>query len=605
MLNTLQLIVENARLARRMGAGTLLLMSIAVSLGARNAVSMAIEQNQLLALVGMFILVGYFLGSILEIVGDVFVSRLVGAVASAYQWPSWRMSRLPSSSRRTLSFLAWIFISPFAIYFFFVRVAIGKDDYRMGLFGKLSPEARAAVSKLKKNDQKGFNIPFGIHAEHAMQAVRSEIDESHRPWIDKLLHGNRDAMTFATSILLIAYVLPISVLSAMTNVDVEGFEFSDYPLVLYFFIVGNYISLFMLLMGTILIYDKKRTIVNVLEVYGSDQVSRKLLDNQTVKKFRHEEVRDAPSRSGRYFQWIILNLFVWGNLINILRWTFMNHDKGSWIWKSTFSDMFLLRPDFPGYKFMTSRSMQLVWNDIFEAIVVTVLVVIVATWFRRRWHLDKVRFRNFGLALFIGYALGGLLYNVIGNALGAREFGAYIFALRTSLQMTCAFLSISALLYLDGRVPDIRWRMIASVFGITLGVTVLFMFLGRIVQPLYWVIQHFSPEGLRFFIKDLFAITGYWFAIASVLFWFHPVRQKESLLLRARLMRYLGMVFLLGILLTTWKIELFDPAYIAGFNIQAERFHIDFGRFILMSIAVVGLWPLATPLIVRARRWLQ
>lgn len=101
-------------------------------------------------------------------------------------------------------------------------------------------------------------------------------------------------------------------------------------------------------------------------------------------------------------------------------------------------------------------------------------------------------------------------------------------------------------------------------------------------------------------IGSLIYETGRWFAIAYVLYFFHPKKQRDREKFRRFLWRYAALVFVISLLFVCWRF-----GAISGLNFWFEGFYFSFGDLVLKAVAVTGLWPFAAPLIFRAKDWLR
>ena len=591
MSNFLQLIIENAHLARRLGAGAMLLIVIIIVF----IPTLAVE-SEALSLMGPFIIIAYFLGSILEIIGDVIISRLVGAATIAYALPLRKFSWLPAPSRQILIILWWILISPFALYYFCIRAMAGKDDYNIELFNHLSSEARAAFNELKDTDKIGFHFPLGLHGDHALQAIRTEINDNQKSWIDSMRHANRDVLTFSTSLMLIAFIVTYEKLPQILSDS----AFLIDEQVTFLFSLVNSVSLIFMVMGIVFIYSKKRTIINVLEAYGADCVARNSVTKQTTVNIVGKKSTNHHSHGGRLFHWLVLNLLLWVNLLNIVRWNLYSNNKDEWISDSPIADLIFLRPEFLGYNLLTNESIQFVYSRAGFAAYMAILIVSIALYFRDRWALNTKRIWALGCAIFIGYLIGGLLYDGIRYAVDGYITSRYLSTLSMPLKEIGAVIIIYYVLVKNKNLDSINWKIITKIFIILLSVAIIIRFFENFII----FFQHeFGVELLSIIINALYD-AGKWFAIAYALYFLHPKKKSNRAFLRLKLRKYFGLVFILSVMFVSWGVCIENFCF-NGLNFNVDNLHFEFGQLILDSIAIICLWPFAKPIIYLSKRWLR
>lgn len=159
----------------------------------------------------------YSLGVIIETLGSLFFSRAIAGVLSAIAFSNEFFPWFPCRWRwhpgeRGLSFPSIIVLWPVRLVLAiwrFVRGAIGKDYYSMGIIDSLSQEAQIYFRKLPNKVQLGIDLPQGEYNELADKWILDCLPTiSDRKWARTLLSRLKESLVITTSLsLLLIYLI--------------------------------------------------------------------------------------------------------------------------------------------------------------------------------------------------------------------------------------------------------------------------------------------------------------------------------------------------------------------------------------------------------------
>jgi hypothetical protein len=317
MNSVISLLTENIHLARRLGSGGIILTAIFLIMTQQeaelqSATPGAIELLKSPGLLFYLVLLTYFLGVISEVIGELILARLSGAVVWGFLFPTRQFRGYPKITQFVCRAFLFLF-SGFAVYLYFFRALVGKEDFVFNYRKLLSPAATKHMENLRGSAQAGFHKPFGPHNAHAWQEIKIKLSQKNSEWLDRIHGRTSDVLSFMTSIFICLFALLLS------EGGIE--EFSEKLSGYASFLTDSDLAAMLLIttylfLGFSFIYlaSIKRTTVSALEIYASEQSGGE--EHQLSKPV------ESKITSSYIFQNLLFMFLLFGNLINIIYWNF-------------------------------------------------------------------------------------------------------------------------------------------------------------------------------------------------------------------------------------------------------------------------------------------
>ena len=153
------------------------------------------------------ILMIYAIGSIVEMLGDLFLVRAASGVFWSFGFPS----RKVNFKNKYLKYLAraalWLWAVPYIALFYVIRGFLGRTSYQINFENELSEDGGKVFKKLPSKVSKGLAFPVGNESDFAIKYLIDKFrQEPDRKWARRLITRAKDVSATTTSILILVFV---------------------------------------------------------------------------------------------------------------------------------------------------------------------------------------------------------------------------------------------------------------------------------------------------------------------------------------------------------------------------------------------------------------
>lgn len=157
---------------------------------------------------GLLILI-YAIGNVVEMIGEIFISRIVGNLVWALQVPMYLFSNKPRWIRYVMRALLWYPGFIFLFYWYFLKGLLGISNYKwISLRNSLDNDAQNSFEKLPSIVKRSLMEPFGNYGDIAFKYFKNSVSENDQDWITKLETRNKDILsTIAAIFILVMFFL--------------------------------------------------------------------------------------------------------------------------------------------------------------------------------------------------------------------------------------------------------------------------------------------------------------------------------------------------------------------------------------------------------------
>jgi hypothetical protein len=175
--------------------------SVGIKLGDGLKMSDVLKSPLLVAGCGLLV---YAIGSLIELVGELFLARSAAGIFWTMSFPLRRAQQRRWFVRWPLRILLWIFVVPVLIVVHAVRGLFGSTSYRIPLVAFLTDRARVFYNSLPPNIAQGLAKPVGDDSELAVKYLLERFtDERDRKWARRLTDKPKDVLVTITAVVLI------------------------------------------------------------------------------------------------------------------------------------------------------------------------------------------------------------------------------------------------------------------------------------------------------------------------------------------------------------------------------------------------------------------
>lgn len=194
---------------RRMTAGAIVVLGAAFSQSLKiQALSISFKDASELinsTFVGIILLLlVYAIGGLVEVLAELFVSRLTGNTAWAIIAPKNMYKKYPSFIRKIFQAFTYYPGIIFLLYAAWGRAIIGKSSYRWHDLEKtLQPNTRAHYKLYPDIIKKGLEDPFGVYGELAWRYFSNHGTHEEMSFARKLENRNKDILVIVTSLMIV------------------------------------------------------------------------------------------------------------------------------------------------------------------------------------------------------------------------------------------------------------------------------------------------------------------------------------------------------------------------------------------------------------------
>lgn len=237
---------------RRMTAGAVILLGSAMALrGNIQSAPLSFEDaKQILSspIVGIILLLlVYAIGGLVEVIAELFITRLTGNTAWAFIAPTQMYKKFPVFVRRIFQAFTYYPGMIFLLYAEWGKALIGKSSYRWhDLEKSLQPKTRNHFKSYPDIVKKGLEDPFGKYGELAWRYFSNHGTDEEKSLARKLENRNKDTLVIVTSLMIATAII---ILSSVIMSGKALLIFIQFMMVVPVFFLGSY---FLLLRQSIL-----------------------------------------------------------------------------------------------------------------------------------------------------------------------------------------------------------------------------------------------------------------------------------------------------------------------------------------------------------------
>jgi hypothetical protein len=158
---------------------------------------------------GMLLLV-YAVGTLVELIGDLFLVRAAAGVFWSFGLP--RRVATSKTGWRRVAYCALAAVAvPFVMAWNLIRGLLGRTDYRLPLDEALTPSARERVAELPAKVAEGLRDPVGDNAEMALRYIVERFAaERDRKWARIVINRVNEVSAITTALFFFVLMLVIT-----------------------------------------------------------------------------------------------------------------------------------------------------------------------------------------------------------------------------------------------------------------------------------------------------------------------------------------------------------------------------------------------------------
>lgn len=201
---------------RRMTAGAVILLGSAMALYLNiQSVPLSFEDaKQILSspIVGIILLLlVYAIGGLVEVIAELFITRLTGNTARAFILPIQMYKNFPVFFRRIFQVFTYYPGMIFLLYAEWGKALIGKSSYRWhDLEKSLQPKTRKHFKLYPDIVKKGLEDPFGKYGELSWRYFCNNGTDEEKSLARKLENRNKDTLVIVTSLMIATAIMILS-----------------------------------------------------------------------------------------------------------------------------------------------------------------------------------------------------------------------------------------------------------------------------------------------------------------------------------------------------------------------------------------------------------
>ena len=204
---------SNGGFRRRMTAGTIVNLSIGIALilsghtfGIKIEDLKSVLSSPMVAIV--FFLLVYAVGGLVEVLADLFITRLTGNTAWAIISPKYMFQNKHKLIRPILRMFAYYPGIAFLLYIEWGKAFAGKSSYEWKELEKeLKPKARDHLEQLPDIVKDGIKDPFGKYEDLPWRYFSSHgANDDVKALARKLENRNKDVLVIVTSLMIAAII---------------------------------------------------------------------------------------------------------------------------------------------------------------------------------------------------------------------------------------------------------------------------------------------------------------------------------------------------------------------------------------------------------------